>query len=409
MWQDFDILIVGAGLSGAVLAERYAAIGKKILVLEKRDHIGGNCYDEVNSAGIRVSRYGAHLFHTNDEEVNTYIHRFGEWVPYEHRVLSKVSRTYVPLPVNIHTVNKLFKTDIQTPDEMQCWLDEHQVTYPHQPRTSEELGLSRFGRVLYQKLFLPYTQKQWERHPKHLDASVIGRIPLRLSTDDRYFTDKYQYLPKHGYTSFFEKMLRHPRIKVMLNTDYFDLKEQIEQSNQERRTSRGSSNHPFEKIFYTGPIDQFFEFQQKLGSTLEYRSLRFEPEWYELPSRKTFWQPAAVINYPSLRVPFTRTVEYKHLTQVVDPGIAHQRRTLVIKEYSISHGEPYYPVPNARNQSLYEDYRRHAEQLSQEGIYFVGRLANYKYFNMDQAIKNALELFHQLEGRVHTEKDVYYA
>lgn len=395
MWQNADILIVGAGLSGSVLAERYASLGKKVVVLEKRSHIGGNCYDEVDSDGIRVSKYGAHLFHTNDEDVVRYIKGFSEWVPYEHRVLSKVGRKFVPLPVNIHTVNALLGTDIQNPEQMQAWLRQQQVQYDYEPRTSEELGLSRFGKTLYEKLFLPYTQKQWEQHPKFLDASVIGRIPLRLDTDDRYFTDKYQYLPKNGYTAFFEKLLGHPNISVQVNTDYFAVKKEFEAAAK----PKSGKLHPFEKIFYTGPIDQFFEFQQKLGATLEYRSLRFEDEWHELKGKREFLQSAAVINHPSSRTPYTRTVEYKHLTRVVDPMAAQHQRTRITKEFSTSVGEPYYPVPNVRNQALYEEYRKHAEKLSDHGIYFVGRLANYKYFNMDQAIKNALELFHQIEQR----------
>lgn len=393
MWENFDILVVGAGLSGSVLAERYAAQGKKVLVLEKRSHIGGNCYDYLDSSGIRISKYGAHLFHTNDEEVHEYIHRFSQWIPYEHRVLSKVGKKYVPLPVNIQTVNTLFGTALQTSAEMEAWLAEQRVDH-HSPMTSEELGLSRFGKNLYQKLFLPYTQKQWQQHPRKLDASVIGRIPLRLNQDDRYFTDKYQYLPQKGYTSFFEKMLSHPNIKVLLETDYFMVKSQFETL---KKKQHPFSLHPFEKIFYTGPIDQFFEFQQKLGATLEYRSLRFEEEWHTLTNERSFFQPAAVINHPSLKTPYTRTIEYKYLTKAVESDATFGGKTVVMKEFSTSVGEPYYPVPTTRNKSLYEEYRKQAIQLADQGIYFVGRLANYKYFNMDQAIKNALELFQQLE------------
>jgi UDP-galactopyranose mutase len=388
MWESFDILVVGAGLSGATLAERYASLGKKVLVLEKRDHIGGNCYDEVNEWGIRVSRYGAHIFHTNDEEVHGYIHRFSEWVPYEHRVLAKVGRLFVPLPVNLKTVNMLTGLHLHTAAEMNAWLSSQQVQLSRPPQTSEEMGLSRFGKLLYHKLFLPYTQKQWNKHPRELDASVIGRIPLRTSGDDRYFTDTYQYLPKHGYTPFFEKLLSNPNIHVMTNTDYFELKPQIEQ--QQKR---------FEKIFYTGPIDQFFEFQRQLGSTLEYRSLEFISEWHSVRSPKDFWQPSTVVNYPSLRTPYTRSVEYKQFTRNVDEQSAMHTKTVVVKEKSVDYGEPFYPVPSAKNQQLYEQYKRAADQLAGQGIYFVGRLANYKYFNMDEAIKNALQLFHQLEAK----------
>lgn len=392
MWLNFDVLVVGAGLSGAVLAERYASLGKKVLVIEKRNHIGGNCYDEVTAEGIRVSKYGAHIFHTNDEEVHTYIQRFGSWVPYQHRVLSKVGKLHVPVPVNIRTINVLTGLTLKTSQDMEAWLSTQRVKFEHEPLTSEELGLSRFGKLLYQKLFLPYTQKQWGRSPKELDASVIARIPLRLNDDDRYFTDKYQYLPKDGYTPFFEKLLAHPNIKVLTNTDYFEVKSQFEQTGEKK------AKHPFEKIFYTGPIDQFFEFQKKLGATLEYRSLRFEPEWHELKNKDQFWQPVAVVNHPGSRTPYTRVAEYKHFTRVVDPSSVQHTKTLLVKEFSTSNGEPYYPVPSARNQKLYEEYRRQTVPLAAQGIYFVGRLANYRYFNMDQAIKNALELFHQLES-----------
>lgn len=384
MWENFDVLVVGSGLSGAVLAERYAELGKKVLVLEKRDHIGGNCYDEVNAEGIRVSKYGAHIFHTNDEDVHSYIHRFSEWVPYEHRVLAKVGQRFVPLPVNISTINALFDTHLKTEAEMKDWLASQIQKFDHPVTTSEELGLSRFGKKLYEELFLPYTQKQWDKHPRELDASVMARIPIRFNNDDRYFSDKYQYLPKQGYTHFFERLLAHPNIKVLLKTDYFDVKDQI--------------GHEFEKVFYTGPIDHFFEFQQQLGEKLEYRSLRFEEEWHTVMSPADFWQPAAVVNHPQLRTPYTRSVEYKHFSRVVDEHSVQHTRTLVVNEYSTSSGEPYYPVPSDKNKRLYERYKVQAEKLSAKGIYFVGRLANYKYFNMDEAIKSALSLFQQLES-----------
>jgi len=383
MWQNFEVLVVGAGLSGAVLAERYANLGKKVLILEKRPHIGGNCYDEVNSDDIRVSKYGAHIFHTNDEVVHCYIHQFSEWVPYEHRVLAKVGKRFVPMPVNILTINALFDTQLKTADDMSRWLQSQTKQYNRDPKSSEELGLSRFGKKLYEKLFLPYTQKQWDKHPRDLNASVVGRIPVRLNTDDRYFTDKHQYLPKHGYTPFFEKLLSHRNITVLLNCDYFDV--------------RDRRKNPFEKVFYTGPIDRFFDFQKKLGETLEYRSLRFEHEWHEVSSPEKYSQPVAVVNHPSLKTPFTRSIEYKHFSRAVDPSAVQHLRTIVVKEYSTSVGEPYYPIPNEKNQLLYEKYKKEADKLSAQGIYFVGRLANYKYFNMDEAIKNALELFNQLE------------
>ncbi len=374
--MDHQIIVIGAGISGAVLAERYASKGKKVLVLEKRDHIGGNCYDFYNEDGILVSKYGAHLFHTNHEEVWKYINRFSEWYPYEHRVLAKVEGKLVPVPVNITTVNTLFGLNIQNEEEMREWLESVQVKNDH-PQNGEEAALARVGKVLYNKMFKNYTKKQWDRYPAELDASVLNRIPVRDNFDDRYFSDKYQYLPVGGYTQMFEKMLDHPNIEVRLHTDFFDIRDEI--------TS-------FEKMFYTGPIDRFFDFKHSVKRHLEYRSINFEWETHD----KEFYQENSVINYPSEKDgAFTRIVEYKHFTKQKHP------KTTISKEYTVDvvreDQEPYYPIPNPDNQAIYEAYKKEADKL--ENIYFVGRLANYKYFNMDEAFKNALELFEQLEPK----------
>ena len=364
-----EIVIIGAGISGAVLAERYAALGKKVLMLEKRPHIAGNCYDYYNDDGILVSKYGAHLFHTNDDEVWKYVQQFSEWYPYEHRVLAKVDGKLVPIPVNITTVNLLFDLHISTEAEMQKWLDEHQVHNDY-PQNGKEAALARVGEVLYEKMFKNYTKKQWDKYPEELDASVLNRIPVRSNFDDRYFDDTYQFLPKGGYTQMFEKILDHPNITVRLGTDFFDVRDEIQD---------------FQKLFYTGPIDQFFDFQLNVQEKLEYRSIRFVHETLN----QEFFQENSVINYPN-EEQFTRIVEYKHITQQKHP------KTTIVKEYSTDEGEPYYPVPNPRNQLIYEQYKKAADQL--QNIYFVGRLANYKYFNMDQAFKNALDLFTQVES-----------
>lgn len=370
-----EILIIGAGISGAVLAERYANQGKKVVVIEKRNHIAGNCFDYYNQDGILVSKYGAHLFHTNYEEVWQYVNRFSDWYLYEHRVLAKVDDRLVPIPVNITTVNTLFNLNITSQKEMRQWLDSVQIKNDS-PKNSEEAALARVGTVLYEKMFKNYTKKQWNKYPVELDAEVLDRIPVRDSFDDRYFSDKYQYLPVGGYTQLFEKMLDHKNIKVLLNTDYFDVKEKI---------------FGYEKLFYTGPIDRFFEFKHSLEGALEYRSVNFVFETHD----QEYYQTNSVINYPSFKDgDFTRIVEYKHFTK------QKHSKTTISKEYTIDHidgvTEPYYPVPNTSNKAIYEKYLDETEKL--KNIYFVGRLANYKYFNMDQAFKNALDLYNELEN-----------
>jgi len=363
-----DIIIIGAGISGAVLAERYASIGKKVLVLEKRDHIGGNCYDYYNDDGILVSKYGAHLFHTNFEEVWEYVQRFIEWYPYEHKVVAKVDGKLVPVPVNITTVNELLGTNIKSEAEMLQWLDQNQVKNDD-PKNGKEAAMARVGEVLYNKIFKNYTKKQWDKYPEELDTSVLNRIPVRSDFDDRYFSDKYQALPKGGYTKLFESILSNPSITIMLNTDFFDVRDELKS---------------YEKLFYTGPVDQFFDFKHSVKRKLEYRSIRFVHETLD----QEFFQENSVINYPN-EEQFTRIVEYKHITGQKNP------KTTIVKEFSTDEGEPYYPVPNPANQEIYDLYKAEADKL--EKIYFVGRLANYKYFNMDQAFKNALDLFAELQ------------
>jgi UDP-galactopyranose mutase len=367
--KQIDILIIGAGISGAVLAERYATIGKKVLIIEKRNHIAGNCYDYVDENGILVSKYGAHLFHTNDESVWEYVIKFSEWYPWEHKVIARVGDKTVPIPVNITTVNELFGTSITNEEEMKTWLEEHRSPIA-QPSNGEEAVLSRVGPILYEKMFKHYTKKQWDKYPAELDASVLERIPVRTNFDDRYFSDTYQVLPRGGYTQLFENILDHPNIEVLLETDYFDVKDQY-------------SN--YEKLFYTGPVDRFFEFKHSLLEKLEYRSINFVSETVDAE----FFQENSVVNYPGTEVDFTRIIEYKHF------GNQKSDKTTIVKEFTVDEGEPYYPVPNPRNQEIYARYKAEADQLTD--IYFVGRLANYKYFNMDQAFKNALDLFDQLE------------
>lgn len=368
--QPFDVVVVGAGLSGAVIAERHASVlGQRVLVVEKRDHIGGNCYDFLDpDTGIRVNKYGAHLFHTNSEEVWNYIRKFGQWDAWEHRVLAFVNSQYVPVPVNIDTVNKLFHLNLQTSAEMNEWLGAQQI-HATTPKNSEEMALSRVGRDLYDLIFKPYTEKQWNKSVSQLGPEVTGRIPVRDNWDNRYFSDKYQVLPRRGYTDFFNSMISaNPLVEVHTNTDYFQLPGKL----QSRIT-------PSTKVFYTGPIDRFFSSEKQL----EYRSLKFlRVVKYNQPG---YFLPAPVVNYPGKEFQFTRVVEYKHmLNQSSGASVLHY-------EFPSEDGDPYYPVPTPENKALYSRLVEMSQDIPQ--VKFVGRLANYKYFNMDEAISNALNVF----------------
>lgn len=375
--KRFDLLIVGAGFSGAVIAERCSSLGMTSLVIDCRDHIGGNCYDYLDESGIRCSKYGAHLFHTKYERVWQYVTKFSEWIPNDHRVRGIVDGKLVPIPPVQETVNELFGLEIRSEAEMEQWYKEHRVKFEN-PKNGEEAALSRVGPELYEKIFKHYTKKQWDKYPSELDASVLMRLPCRTSTDDRYFSDPWQALPLRGYTRIFENMLlSDPRITVKLNVDFFAAR-------------RAGSLPSFRKLVYTGPIDSYFQGLPKL----EYRSLRFEEEYIDDPE-DGFFQSAFVVNYPSPDVGFTRIVEYKHVpNQPMNVKRGLVKGTRIAREYSSADGPPYYPVPNPANRALYEKYRDLA--LKESSVCFVGRLASYKYFNMDQAILNALEIFDSL-------------
>lgn len=363
--MEDTILVVGAGLTGTTLAEHLARDGHTVLIIDKRDHIAGNVYDEIDpQTGIRVSKYGAHLFHTNDEEVWNYVNRFGKWCRWDHRVVADWSGTYVPVPVNIETVNKVCGVSIHSEPEMREWLQSQQLKYEDSPKNSEEVALSRVGERLYTTFFKEYTMKQWAKYPIELEPSVLERIPVRTNFDSRYFTDKYQALPQDGYTSVVSKMLDHPNITVRLNTDWVDVKDK-----------------PWKEIIFTGPIDLYFK-----GSglpPLEYRSITFHWERY---AEQGYLQPNSVVNYPSKDVPHTRSVEYKHfLYQKSD-------WTIIARETTSDVGEPYYPVPTRRNADLYRQYQELASSV-EKNVHFIGRLASYKYFNMDQAIRAAIDYY----------------
>jgi UDP-galactopyranose mutase len=361
--METDILIIGAGLSGAVMADQFARkLNKKVTILEKRNHIGGNCYDYVDKeTGILVSEYGPHMFHTNNEIVWKYINQFGEWYRYELKVVSNVDDRIVPIPVNMETINILCKENLQTEQETEEWLSSVQIKCEN-IKNSRDVGLNRVGTTLYEKLFKPYTKKQWDLDPEELDPSVLSRIPVRTNTDCRYFTDKYQVLPKYGYTKFIESILNHPNISVQLNTP-FDLT---------------TTCIKYKTLIYTGPIDNYFTGLPKL----EYRSLRFKKEVHK---NVGFVQQNIVVNYPSEDVPWTRIIEYKHLPNNTS------KDSIIVKEYSSPTGEPYYPVLSDKNKNIYKMYQELAEKESD--VHMIGRLANYKYFNMDEAIFNALNYF----------------
>jgi UDP-galactopyranose mutase len=369
MNNSFDILIVGCGLSGIVIAERFANIlNKKVLIIDKRDHVGGNVYDYIDKeTNILVSKYGAHLFHTNNERVWEYINKFDKWVRWDHQVLGYVDDKLINIPVNINTVNTLCNENIQSSEEMDKWLEKNQIKYDNID-DSEKMGKSRVGEYLYDKIFKDYTYKQWNKYPNELDASVLARIPIRNDHDNRYFNDKYQVLPENGYSHFVNEILNNKNIEVKLNTDYFEF---IKNNNEINN---------FKTIIYTGPIDAFYA--DKGMEKLEYRSIEFVPERYQYMN---YFQTNSVVNYPQNSVPFTRIVEYKHfLNQKSD-------HTIIVKEYTKDEGEPYYPIPNKKNMELYEKYK--SLTINEKDVHFLGRLANYKYFNMDQAILNSLEYF----------------
>lgn len=363
--EAFDVCVVGAGLSGAVISERYASVmNYSVVVFEKRPHIAGNCFDFVEAeTGIRVNLYGAHLFHTKHSRVWEYVQRFANWTPYEHTVVASVGGKLVPVPVNIDTVNALFSANISTSRDMDRWLASEQIPYP-QPANSEEVALSRVGRRLYDLIFMPYTIKQWNKTPAMLGPEVLSRIPVRNNTDGRYFTDPVQMLPMGGYTSFVARMLDSPRIHVRTNTDYFDVRDRMQ----------------CKHTYFTGPIDRYFSHTG--WPKLEYRSLNFEKR---VLRDTTHFQTHSVVNHPGREVPYTRIVEYKHFLNQSSP------HTVIYYETSTDGGDPYYPVPTATNRDLYARYQRMAN--AESGVSFVGRLANYKYFDMDTTILNALELF----------------
>ena len=366
----FDYVIVGAGFSGSVVAAQMARnFGKRVMLLDRRNHIGGNAYDHHDQHGILVHKYGPHIFHTNSKDVFDYLSLFTEWRNYEHKVLASVDGKLVPIPINLDTVNILHGLEL-TVDEMEAYLEKI-AEKPPAIRTSEDVVVSRVGRDLYEKMFRGYTRKQWGLDPSDLDASVTARIPVRTNRDDRYFTDTYQAMPRHGFTRMFENMLDHPNITIVLNTDYRDVLKSVQ----------------YRELVYTGPVDEFFGY--RFGK-LPYRSIQFRHETVDVEKL----QPVAVINHPNEH-DYTRVTEFKHLT-----GQSHSK-TSVVYEYPCDGGDPYYPVPRPDNAAIYKRYEALATQTP--AVHFVGRLATYKYYNMDQVVAQALTLCAKLSGATRGE------
>ena len=369
--MTIDYLIVGTGFAGCVLAERLATqLNKSVLLVDKRNHIGGNAYDHYDDAGIQVHKYGPHIFHTNSLEVFEYLSQFTQWRAYQHKVLASVDGQLVPLPINLDTINKLYGTRM-TSFELKDFFAS--VAEPRENiQTSEDVVVGKVGRELYEKFFRNYTRKQWGLDPSELHSSVIARVSSRTNRDDRYFTDKYQAMPLNGYTRMFEKMLAHPNISVLLNTEYREAKQWV----------------PYRELIYTGPIDEFFDYRY---GKLPYRSLNFVFKSFHTP----ILQPAAVVNYPN-EYEYTRVTEFKYLTGQEHP------MTSVVYEYPCAEGDPYYPVPRPENAELYKQYKLLADTT--QNALFVGRLATYKYYNMDQVVAQALAVFKRIKT-THTDEE----
>jgi UDP-galactopyranose mutase len=363
----FDWLVVGAGFAGSVLAERLATQrNEKVLLIDRRPHLGGNAYDRLDAAGVLIHQYGPHIFHTNSKPVFDHLSQFTAWRHYEHRVLAAVDGQCLPMPINRTTINKLFNLSL-SPTELEGWL-AGRAELVEDIRTSEDVVVSTIGRELYEKFFRGYTLKQWGLDPSQLDKSVTSRVPTRTNDDDRYFTDTYQFMPEAGYTKMFERMLDHPNIEIMLGTDFASLSDAVS----------------YDRVIYTGPIDEYFDYHH---GKLPYRSLCFkhvtlDQEWH---------QPVAVVNYPQTEA-YTRVTEYKHLTGQSAP------RTSISYEYPSAEGDPYYPIPCPQNAELFRRYQALGDK--EPNVWFVGRLATYRYYNMDQVVAQALATFKRIDEKL---------
>lgn len=360
--MKFNYVVVGAGIAGLTIAERIAnVLDEKVLVIEKRNHIGGNVYDSYNEDGILIHNYGPHIFHTNDEDVYGYLSKFTKWNDFWHRVLSYVDGNLVPIPISAETINKLYNLNLSC-DEVEGFLNKKAVKVDN-TTSSKDVAISKVGTDIYEKMFKNYTIKQWGVDPSELDTSVISRIPVRLNRDTRYFADKYQGMPKDGYTKLCENMVRNNNIKILLNTDYKEIINYIQ----------------YEKLIYTGPTDYFYDY--KYGK-LAYRSINFQFETLDTQS----FQESPVVNYPN-DYDYTRITEFKKLTG------QQNDKTTILKEYPSGEGEPYYPFPTKEHKEHFAKYKKDME--AEEKVIFLGRLAQYRYYNMDAVVRSALDIFEE--------------
>jgi UDP-galactopyranose mutase len=369
--DGYDVLVAGAGYAGSVIAERFASQrDMRVLVVDRRRHIAGNAYDYVDEHGVRVHAYGPHIFHTRSQRIVDYLSQFTDWTPYEHRVVAKVGDRHVPLPINRTTVNELYGLDLSTEEEVEAFYADRREHVDH-IRTSEDAVVAKVGRELYETFFRGYTRKQWARDPSELHASVCGRLPVRTSADDRYFSDWHQAMPADGYTAMFDRMLSHPNIDVSLGTSLEEVHDEVEHRH----------------LVYTGPIDVFFDY--RFGE-LPYRSLEWELRNEPTPDGGLVL-PAGSVNHPSEDVPHTRVTEFRRLTG----QSPHPNSTLAV-EFPCAEGDPYYPVPRHDTRALYRTYEALASEL--DDVTFVGRLARYQYLDMDQVVGQALSAFAKLVG-----------
>ena len=374
----FDVIILGAGISGAVLAERFARdSNKKVLLIERRQHIGGHCYDKIDGNGILIHRYGPHLFHTDDAEIWEYLSKFTEWQIYQHKVLAMIDGQPVPIPFNFNTLYKVF------PQNLATWLEntllknfEYGKKIPiRELKNSTDKDLQFLADFIYEKIFLHYTEKQWNLTPDKIDGAVTARVPISISRDDSYFNDKFQAVPKNGYTAMIQKMLAHKNIKLMLNTAFNEVAE-----------IKDGKIYLFDteftgKIIYTGMLDELFNY--KFGE-LPYRSVKMKFEMLDIEN----FQAATTVNYPN-NYEFTRITEFKKIHP------CKSARTTILKEipqnYAVGKNEPYYPIFTDAAKTAHSKYLNELKNFPQ--ITAVGRLAEYRYFDMDDAVKRALEVY----------------